>query len=199
MRYLDCLIGVLAEAEACPEDTAARAMRYAVIEWCKETFCYVTPLEIETDGTEPAPPALDAMWIVKIIDARIDGEAVDVLAANDPDLEDRDADDPAIVFADPSQAYLVPAPSTPVTVELLCALTPGQESTEFPDLLWQRYAEHLEHGALKRLHAMKGKPWSDPGAASFHNDEFEAAKKRVAAAVGINRVTNAQRLRVKPV
>lgn len=199
MRYLDCLIGVLAEAEACPEEVAARAMRNAVIEWCSETFCYVTPLEIETDGTEPAPPALDAMWIVKIIDARIDGEEVAVLAANDPELNDRDPREPAIVFADPSQAYMVPAPSSPVTVELQCALTPGQESGEFPDLLWQRYARHLEHGALKDLHAMKGKPWSDPGASSYHGGLFEAAKKRVAAAVGINRVTNAQRLRVKPV
>ena len=199
MLYTDSLIGVLAEAEACPEEVAARAMRQAVIEWCRETYCYVTPLQIETDGTEPAPPALDAMWIVRIIDARIDGEPVDVLAINDPDLEDREESDRAIVFADPSQAYLVPAPTAPVTVELLCALTPGQESTEFPDLLWQRYDEHLEHGALKRLHAMKGKPWSDPAQATFHAGEFERAKTSVAALVGINRLTNAQRLRVKPV
>lgn len=198
-RYLDCLTGVLSHTEACPEDVAAEALRDAVIEWCEETMCFETPLLIDTDGNEPEPPDATALRIHKITDARIQGEQIDVLAKNDPKLNELGHYDRAIVFADPSQPYLVPAPALPVQVELLCVLVPGIESEEFPDLIWQKYRRHLEAGARGMLQAMKGKPWSDPNQAGYELGEFAKQKKRHAALLGLNRVTNAQRLRVQPV
>lgn len=199
MRYLDCLTSVLAQAEGCPEDTAADAMRDAVIEWCEETLCLELSFVIDTDGSEPEEPLADAMRVQRIIDARIDGEPIRVLAKNDPELTQLGHYEQAIVFADPSFPYLVPAPNQPVQVEILAALVPGIESEEFPDVVWQRYRRHLEAGALGMLQAMGGKPWSNPQLAGANLGKFETQKKRVAALLGVNRVTNAQRLRVSPV
>lgn len=198
-RYLDCLTGVLSQAEGCPEEVAADALRDAVIEWCERTMCYETPLLIETDGNEPEPPDATAMRIHKITDARIDGDQIDVLAKNDPKLATLGHYDRAIVFADPSQPFLLPAPSSPMAVELLCVLVPGIESEEFPDLIWQKYRRHLEAGARGALQAMKGKPWSDPNQAAYELGEFNKQITKHAALLGVNRVTNAQRLRTQPV
>lgn len=199
MQYLDMLTGVLPEVEGCPEDAAARAMRQACIDWCESTFCLTNPVEIVTTNADPEAIDLTAMWVVKIIEARIDGETVDVFAANDPALAELGTGEQAIVYADPGSPYVVPAPSAPVTVELLVAVAPGPDSTEVPDLIWQRYHESLEHGALARLMAKGGKSWTNEREAMRRAGLFEAAKTRIAARLGVNRVTTAQRLRVQPV
>lgn len=201
MLYLDMLSDVLSEAEGCPEETAMRAMRDACIAWAQGTYCLTVSLPVTTTAEAPddLPVALDAQWAVAILSARIAGEEVSVLAANDPATEDATAEYPAIVYADPDRPYVVPPPTVPVDVELFLAVAPGQESTEIPDFMWQRWREALIDGALARLLAKRGKPWSDPQEAERRRLLFELAKTQQAMFLGRNRLTSAQRLRVTPV
>lgn len=201
MKYVDAVSRVLLRAKGCTEDNAAEALRDACIRWCKETYCLVNPLEVTSSEAAPEVLAIDLSdtWVVAIIDARIDGREVSVLSANDPDVARANGYDPVIVFADPSAPVIVPAPSAPTTVELQVAVAPGQESDEFPEVLWQRYRKELEHGAIGDVLMQAGAKWVNPQLGAYHLGEFQRAIKAEAALIGRNRVTNAQRLRTAQV
>lgn len=199
MRYQDMLRGVLSKARGCPEVEAIEQMRYACIEFCTKTRCLTNAAQITTAASRFQPVNLETFWPVDVVDARIDGETVPVLAANDEAVADASAEDPVIVFADPSLMYVLPAPTQPVTVELLLVVAPGQASVDVPDLLWQRHGEALTNGALGRLLAQEGTPWFKAASAQGYGLLFQQAITREAALSGKNRITRARRLRVKPV
>lgn len=200
MQILDMLRPVLVEAEACPEGMAFEDMRSAVIQWCTETRCLHISQTVSTVSGDQEPPPIDmtADYVVDIVSARVDGEDVSVLAANDPATQDATEACPVVVFADPNYPYVLPPPTAPREVELYVAVCPGQEAEQVPDVLWQRYREALVNGALARVLARRGKPWSDPNEAERRRLLFERAIKKQAALSGVNRVTSAQRLRVQP-
>lgn len=199
MKYADMLKDVLGEVEGCPEDVAADAMRKACIQWCRETYCLTTSMSVTTTEGAESQVDLTAVWPVAILSARVNGKEVSVLAANDPATADCTDDDPAIVYANPEQPYVVPPPTVPVDVELYLAVAPGQESDEVPDFLWQRYSEDLTNGALWRLFSSRAKPWSDAKSAQDSKGLFDDAIKKEAAHLGVNRLTSATRLRVTPI
>lgn len=201
MQIIDMLRPVLVEAEACPEGIAEEDMRSAVIQWCTETRCLHISQTVSTvsGDQEPAQIDMSAEFVVDIVSARIDGRDVNVLASNDSATKDATEAEPVLVFADPNQPYVLPPPTAPREVELYMAVSPGPDAAEVPDVLWQRYREALVNGALARVLARRGKPWSDPNEAERRRQLFERAITSTAALLGVNRVTTAQRLRVQPV
>lgn len=192
---------VLVEAEGCPESLALEDMRDACIEWCERTYCLTTGLTVDTVPGDQDPGAIDMGQLItlQILSARVDGEDVDVLAANDPATQHVTEACPAIVYATPDQPVLIPAPTRPRSVELYLAVGLGPEVEELPDFVWQRYSRHLIDGALSKVLARQGKPWSNPNEAERRRQLFERAINTEAPRIGVNRVTTAQRLRVTPV
>jgi hypothetical protein len=201
MLYTEMIGEVLAEAQGCPREQAARAVRNACIEWCKKTLCLTEGSQIQFDGTDV--PSLDLDQVVHdIVGAWVDGKRVLVTHMNDERVEDiPDGEyDYAITYADPANPVLHPAATAeaPVTVDLMLAFGPGPTSTEVTELLWQRYSEWLTSGALYRVLEMPGKSWTNPESASYHKGRYEDAMSAEAVWQGRNRVSSAQRLRTKP-
>lgn len=199
MLYEDMVLrGVLSKVKGCPSIEAEDQLRHAVREWCQKTRCLVQPARVITSDFGD-PMAMDSLYVVDVVDAEIDGEPIDVLAMNDPRIRDATDTCPVLVFADPGELQMVPDPAQPVTVDLLLALCPGPDSTEAPDVLWQRYSEQLIHGALARLLADDGSTWAKPGKAIYHEQQWRTAITKQAGLSGRNRLQNAQRLRSTPV
>lgn len=198
MLYADMLRGVIGRVKGCPESEAEDAMRNACIEFCSETYCIVNGAEVIATGEPAEAISMADLFVLAVIDARIAGVAVAVLAMNDDIIADATAEYPVIVFAEPSSLYVVPAPTTPVLVDLMVAVAPGPDSTEIPDFVWQRHHESLKYGALSRLLAEPDKPWTDTNTASWYEQKFRDAITKQAALGGRNRIHRAQRLRVKP-
>ena len=199
MLYTDAIDPVLTRAEGCPLGFGVDALRNAAIEFCTKTQCMTTGAQVTaTAGGVQIPLDLTTMWIVSIIDARINGEPVPVVAMNDPCIEEATSEYPVLLFAEPSGLFLLPEPTIGVPIDLMLAVAPGFLSTEAPDLLWQRHSEAMLHGALSRLLAEPGKVWSNPQFAGYCRQMFDAEITKQAALYGRNRITNAQWLRSRP-
>jgi hypothetical protein len=199
MLYEDMVLrGVLSKVRGCPSIEAEDQMRNAVREWCSRTRCLTQPAQVITSNASDPIQVAD-MYVVDVVDAEIDGETISVLAMNDPRVTDASDTCPVLIFAEPGQIQMVPEPGQPVTVDLLVVVSPGPDSTEAPDVLWQRFKEELLHGALYRLLAQEGETWAKPAKAAWHLTQWQAAIARQAGISGKNRLTNAQRLRSTPV
>lgn len=198
MKYEDMVAGVLVRVKGCPESEAIDAIRNACIEFCQQTYCLVSGAVVVSSAGQLTATAFGDMFIVDVIDARIDGRPIDVVPMNSDRVATASDTDPVIVFADPSVLQLVPAPSAPVDVDLMVVLAPGQTSTEVPDVLWQRYAEWLKHGALARLMAEPEKGWTNERTSEYHDRKFQDAITKQSNLSGKNRIHRAQRLRVQP-
>lgn len=198
MLYVDMLKGVMGKVKGCPEGEAVDAMRNACMQFLTETRCQLTDEVVATTGTVPALAGF-AVQVLDIVDASINGRPVLVTYANDPALAELTGDDYALTFNDPSGALtLTPTPPAAVNLRLWRVTAPGPDSDQVADVVWLRHSEALKHGCLMRLLATPSKPWSDPGAATYHASMFRDAITTVAAEHGINRKQVARRLRVKP-
>jgi hypothetical protein len=209
MLYTDMITGVLAEAPGCPRATAVRAIRNACMEWCRKTRCLTEGQQLTFTGIDLPSEDLDQV-VYALLDASVpvageDPKPVLVTHMNDERLDDLDSlgIDYAINFADPANLQLItathiaaPTEAAPITVDALVAYGPGPTSTEVPALLWQRYSEWLESGALYRVLAVPGKSWSNADSAAYHKTRFEAERDAEALRQGGNRENKAQRLTV---
>lgn len=194
------LPGVLARAKGCPDSEAVDALRNAAMEFCTRTYALtISRTLVLTAGNQPWPEQYTDQ-VVDIVDARIAGESIPVVSANDPCVLDLGSNQRVLQFADPSYVTLTPAPTpeVPVTLELLLVVAPGPASTGVHDVLWLRHSEALRFGALARLLMGPGS-WVMPPAAAFYGQAFERAIREAAPHYGRNRRTTARRLRVIPV
>lgn len=197
MDFIDTLRKVLGKVQGCPELEAVDAMRDTIVEFCKETRCWTSDVTVATTGTVGA---IDLeLQVLDVIDAWIGSAPVDVLAQNDPQLQDLGTNRYVITFEDPSVLTLHPTPPAAVQLRLFRAFAPGPEATEFPDVIWLRHSQALVDGCLARLFAAPAQAWANPALSTFHRDRFDAAMTEAAADYGINRKQTGRRLRVHPV
>lgn len=197
MLYLDMLRDVLGKVSGCPESEAEIAMRNACMEFCTKTRCLLTDTVVQTTGTVGAVDLTEQ--VLDIIEASINGAPVNVVYANDPDLEDLGPGVYALTFMDPSVATLTPTPPASVPLRLKRVIAPGPASTQVPDVLWLRYSEALTHGCLARLMAASSQSWANPSLSVYHRGEFDEAIAKATAEHGLNRKQVGRRLRVKPI
>jgi len=192
---------VMARAKGCPLEEVVDALRDAAIEWCSETYCLTNGTQIisEPESTDPVTLEMDDFVVLDIIGAQIDGKSVPVVPADDERVADADAENPVIVYAgDVSGAIVVPTPEAPLAVDLLIAVTLGPAAEEVPDVVWQRHYRALTDGAIAVVREQPDRPWSNLDDAALHRAKFVDAITAAAAFYGKNRITQAQRLRVKP-
>lgn len=207
--YNDLLGPILARAEGCPNAVALEALRNACIDFCIRSRWYATGSQVVLTGEEV--PEFDLVdQVVDICDAKITDKDVLVTYLNDPDAESDTLGgagyDYAIRFADPNHAEITtaegetePSVASPLTVDLLLIIAPGPDSTEIPVDLWRRWSEQLTSGALARLFAEPGLPWSNPQLSGYHGGKFEKAITDAAFEAGRNRIQPARQLRSRSI
>lgn len=199
----DTVSRVKVHVAGCPHAAMVEAMRSAAQEFLTETRLLHTGMLITFGGASGGTHQVDmATHIVDVLDAKIEGETIRVLAANDPDADEAlDRGEYVLTMgSDPGMLILRPAATSlePVTVDLLVVIAPGPEATEIPDSIWRAHHEALVDGALKRLMALPQRAWSSPDLAVYHGNLFKAAIDKATAHTHRNVRTPARRLRVRP-
>lgn len=185
----------------CPEFEAIQALRFAVIEFCKETSvlqAWVTKssnaLTFDT-STGEAPTQ-----VVGLFDAFVDGVQAGIVHLNSAQIDEADETAPVITHNDDLNTTLAitPVPATVVDVRLLVSFAPTPDANEFDTHLWTMHREALRWGALARLLREPGTRYVDPNLAGTYRADFEAAMSKASTASSVNRATTGRVLRVTP-
>lgn len=188
----------------CPEQEAADALRYAVIELCSragvQTNWVQTDVDNLTFSTTTDVPA--AVQLVELFDCFIGGVRSDLVHLSDADaLSQAASGNTVLVFGDDLNntmtAFRRPAPGTPV--KMLVSLAPTPDAEEFSDAIWRKYREALKQGALARLLADPGTPYVNEQRAAVYAAQFEQAILDASIQMRALRRTQGKRLRVVPV
>lgn len=175
---------ILPRAPTCAWPVAEQAVRQAAIEWFERTSCWRSTITVNSSNgaatyAMPVPPGAA---VVRIMDARVDGERVSVLTAEQ-------AIDPtswraAVWTSDRVTFDVEPVPgATSQRYDLTVALKPTQAALTIPLAQFEHHAESIASGALARLLRIKGKDWTDLTEAQVCFREFERRVATMSAQV----------------
>lgn len=204
MNFFDATTKFAHLVPGCPEQEAADALRYAVIELCSRAAIQTNWVQTDVDhltfSTNTNVPA--AVQLVELFDAFIGGNRVDLVHLSDADaLSQAATGNTVLVFGDDLNntmtAFRRPALGTPV--RLLVAMAPTPDAEEFSDSIWRRYREPLKQGALARLLSEPGTPYVNEQRASIYAAQFEQAIHDASIQMRALRRSQGKRLRVVPV
>lgn len=204
MNFFDASTKFMHLIPGCPEQEAAEALRYAVIELCSRSGIQTNWVQTDVDhltfSTDTDIPA--AVQLVELFDCFIGGIRVDLVHLSDADALSNSANgNTVLVFGDDLNntmtAFRRPNPGTPV--KMLVSLAPTPDAEEFSDSIWRRYREPLKQGALARLLADPGTPYVNEPRAAVYAAQFEAAIRDASIQMRALRRSQGKRLRVVPV
>ena len=184
---------VLPNVQGCPVGIVDSCIRSACIEFCEKTLLWQQssePTDVVAGEARYGFSTPVGAKVVLVVQAYVTGTeqevgmgtlsqtTVDELNKYRPDWTTHVSERPFAFFMDTDSSIRligIPAVTLPKHLTLLVALKPARSSTECPDFILEDWAEAIAHGALVRLHAMVGKPWSEKTLISYHQQKFRAA------------------------
>lgn len=196
MLFSSMLTYVLPRAQGCPDEMAERALREASGEFMRRSQA-MTEDRTVTIGIG-ASVALGTMVspVLDILDARVDGVSVRVVPRSDPSIEEL-ATGTYVLTWDDNSVSVAPTQTASLTTVLRLVLGVGPDATEIPDALWAKHYEAITRGAVGRLLAMPGTPWTNPDIATFELSLFDQLVTKAAMQLSPTRQHTARRLTVK--
>ena len=197
VSYTELLPEIMPEVNGCPSLVVRRALRNAVIEFCRESEAWIyRPTALTTiSGLPEIDLDLPERTIcVKVLSLEYKGNKLE--PTSETLLDDRVLDwraatgKPQMYFKLPDpHVRLVPTPeaTTVMSVKASLALAPSRNSTGIDELFLEEHFDALIAGTLNRLMSMREQPWSNPNLAAAHGMQFqEAILKAKRAARGEN-------------
>ena len=179
---------ILPKAPGCPGVTAAQQARLAAIEFCERSRCWreITTVTVDAAG-EAALVAPPEAAIFEIEQAEANGAPL--LPTQHTRIHDLPAGAPAYITQVNPNAITVFPTLGPVDVRLSLFLKPtlldefGTDPTDplfnrydvVPDWLLTQHGHRIADGALGRILAIPGEPWTDLQRAAYHAGLFEEA------------------------
>lgn len=197
MLIQDAIEKIASKAPGCPEPELIDAYRYAAIDFCKRTRVMTAWITTTTAAMAVATISPDQQ-ITDILDALFDGEEVSIVGINDRAVTTATDQAPVLTWRNPNLPQIVPQPALSREVQMLMVFAPGPASTTVDDSVWLRYSEELNHGALARLFAVPGVPYSNQALATYHQGMFDRAVSDAASTHGSALTREANKLRTKP-
>lgn len=197
ITYDQFLSEVLPFAHGCSDVVATHAVKNAVIEFCEKTDWWVFEMDpipgmanVQDYDLDDLP---DDTSIIRIIQAAYGNQPLDPL--NLDQLRARfgvtwRSVEPGwpryCTQITPDQISLVPMPGIGVSgmFTAFISLRPTRDSTTCDSSIRERWAEVVGQGALSRLYAAAGQPYSNPAAAADFRAKFnvgcaEARRERM--------------------
>jgi hypothetical protein len=187
---------VLPYAPNCPELIAVNAIRNACIEFCEKTWFWqhdCTPQTGALNVSEYTPDVPTDTHLVGVINAWYDGQMMfpednATLRRKFPYSDYRDATGQPKFWqhTDPDTMLIVPKPdanSAGMLLTMRVAVAPVRASTDVNAQIHERYVELIAQGALARLKATGGQPYSDPTGAVLLDRMFKSECVKVRADV----------------
>jgi hypothetical protein len=169
-----------------PAALATQAIRNAVIDFCRITrlYTYQIPNITVTAGTSSytlAPESNTKTAEVEHVEFDknplypASEQLLDSLYDNWRDTGVQDTPCYYLLNRDRTSITLVKTPAVGGTLAVKIAQKPSRASTTCPDWVLEEHAETIACGAKAKLFAMKAKPWSDAGLATYHKEMFDSA------------------------
>lgn len=180
---------VMPSVEGCPLGMANTAIKSAVIEFCEKSLLW----KLESRDTDIiagearygfSPP--EGTHIVQTVFASINDRPLVMTCLDDLDnfhtgWREREERDPHLYYMDTDNTIRlvgIPTETLDKALEVHVALKPSRDAQGCPKFIHEGWAEGIAHGALMRLHAMVGKPWSSPTLVQYHRNLFRSAISR---------------------
>jgi len=155
---------------------AVREVRNAAIDFCNRTRCWkfeqdtiTTSTETEYDMEPPSGSVVSEVIRVKYAANVLEGKPYEVL------LDYATNSTMYYGVLNPRVLKLAGTPVADKTLDVMVALKPSISSRRIEDYIYEEYSEVFRHGALARLFAMAGKPWTNTTLSGYHSSEYESA------------------------
>lgn len=175
------------EVRGAPTFTVKDAILRACRQFCEETFVWKEYLDdmpaianIRTyDLDPPANTRVVTILSMRYKDRDLTPKTIDQLVQERHNWQDlKSTQARHWVQENPESFTLVPYPSESEfggIQQIRVALKPTMSATAVGSILYEDYDEAIAAGALARLQAVPGKPWSDPKRAMEHEANFSDA------------------------
>lgn len=188
---------VLPDVPGCGQPLATIHIRGAAIDFCKKSLAWrvdMDPLSAIANQGEYDFDLDTGTVLVRVLQVWYQKKPLISTDANT--LNDWSAHWPSEVGTplywtqeNPSDSLiLVPMPAAALAdaITAKLAVKPSQASTFADARLYEEWRETIASGAKARLFALKKKPWTDPGLATYHKSQFDSkvAEAQLAAAKG---------------
>lgn len=197
---------MLAHLPGCPTLSVERELRNAAIQFFEESRAWsavmdpirVAAGEADVELESDEPRQID---LVRLETAWCDGRKLDVRSVDEMDAStrenwtERDGVPHSLIQLVSGVMFLYPTPSEAVIVTLRATLRPAATATEIPDTM-MKYRETIRQGAMARLLAYPGQPWTAPDMAMVNAAAFRAGidKANVDASRAFGRARIASRI-----
>ncbi|BBL74174.1 hypothetical protein [Methylomagnum ishizawai] len=195
----DFLGHVLPTVPGCPDLAAKLDILRACIQFCREARvwrAWLDPVDVVAGQMEYALPVPVGATVARVEEAGLGDARLGPMTREDA-LERYGEGWDTALRGEPRN-YLVPGPGTLALVpipardgaallKVFATLEPTPTAATVPDWLLADYPETIAHGALARLLAVPGKPWSHPQLALWHGRRFQADIGSYAAVVARGR------------
>lgn len=138
-----------------------------------------------------APPGAE---VVRLLSVTVNGEPVTLVeGSRGVQLVRRSSPEDFAFTRDRKMVYIHPAPPLGASIEIEAALKPTLAAVEFPDDLFDHYAQDIARGAMATLMLLPKQDWTDLGLGAVHQESFDERISTVAAQVarGFARVRSA--------
>jgi hypothetical protein len=183
LPYESFLSDILPYVPGAPDDIVIQHLRRACIEFYQRTEAWRVKLPAVSalEGyTEYAMPLPTQAALAKMKAYYINGvQAAVATVGQGDDAVAFGSNHDAVWTLNKTTFYVNPPPATGDLMKLDVSLKPSQASSGIYDFLYEQHAEHLRDGALARMFAMPGQPWTSLELATYHKGMFEAAVNRV--------------------
>lgn len=161
---------VMQEVKGITTDYADKHLRASAADFFERSKSYIVDLAVQattagnSDYTYNLPANTD---LVKVLEAYVNGAE----AGTENQYRSREART-GVYALSPTQYSVYPTPSADGTVAIRAAIKPGALSTGIPDEYFSQHVEAIAWGAMARMLAVSGKPWTDLNAASNYASQF---------------------------
>jgi len=181
---------VLPHVAGVSDPLAEGEIRKAAIEFCHKSLAWthmhdpvtvaarVNPYDYsKPSGTQVVEPL--QVWLEerKVIEFKTPAELSELYG----DWRKAEGTPQFITQERPSQFYLVPTPTMTLAngLTLRVALKPSRSASGVDSMIHEEYAEVIANGAIARLLAIPGKPWTNLSLASARGEIFNADINKV--------------------
>lgn len=191
MIWADFFPYVLPSVRNCPDPVLEHHIRLAAIDFCRRTLCWQQLLDpIEKPAADGLATEFDLLMppeaeVVRLLSVAVDGQSIQLVeASRGVQLVRRDSGGEFAFTRDRKMVYIQPPPRAGATIEVEAALKPTLDATQFPDDLFDHYAQDIAHGAMATLMLLPKQDWTDLGLGAVHQESFDERIATVAAQVG---------------
>jgi hypothetical protein len=177
-------------AEGCPDLIIEQQIQHTIADFCERSLCLKTEKTIDLVANTASYNVAPAVGteVVKILNLYVDGKPIDTTSVDEmdesvPDWRTRTGTVIGYLQDSHEDVLLVYIPTSDITggIRFRYAYRPSILTTDFPDMLYERWFEGILAGAKARVFSITGKPWSDPAQASYLFGMYENAVGAAAA------------------